>query len=93
MTWAARNNWVTVRIDLPREKIVGRHGVVVPAVRTATFQTTGLVESVGSMCRIPELVPGARVLFPPYGAGQRNTIGREEYISLLDWEILGYFEA
>jgi hypothetical protein len=93
MTWKALNNWVTVKIDPPHESVVGRHGVIVPAVKTATFRTTGTVESVGPTCRIPELCPGARVLFPPYGAGQRNQIGRDEYISLLDWEVLGYFEG
>ena len=88
----ALNNYVLVKMQAPAERIVGRHGVIVPEMKMANI-STGTVESVGPTARIPELRPGMTVLFPPFGAGHRNTVWGSEYISLLDWEIIGYFQS
>jgi len=90
MTWEALNNYVTVLVDQPGEVVTGAHGLVVPA-RPSAFRTTGVVESVGPTCRADGIVKGARVLFPPYGAGHRTRVDGVERVSLLDWEVLGVF--
>lgn len=87
----AMNNYILVRLEPPRERVVGRHGVVVPEMKMENV-STGVIESVGPTARIPELRPGMRALFPPYGAGHRSTVDGAEFISLLDWELIGYFE-
>lgn len=87
----AVNNYVLVRVTAPQERVVGKHGVIVPEMRLDKV-STGTVVSVGPTSRIPELKPGMTVLYPPYGAGHRNTVDGIEYISLLDWELIGYFE-
>jgi hypothetical protein len=86
----ALNNYVTAEIDPVVETVTGRHGLVIPR-RETPFRVTGTVISVGPTCRIPELRPGVRILFPPFGAGHRSRVNGREVISLLDWEILGWF--
>lgn len=88
----AQNNYILVRLLPPRERLVGRHGVIVPEMKLNNV-STGVVESLGPTVRIKELRPGMTVLFPPYGSGHRNTVDGAEYVSLLDWEIIAYFEA
>jgi hypothetical protein len=88
----ARNNYVSVIVDQPEEVVTGRHGIVVPPRQDHRFKATGVVESVGQTCRVPELRPGIRVLFPPYGVGKRTVVDRIERVALLDWEIIGWFD-
>ena len=88
----AMNNYVIVRLLPPRERVVGRHGVIVPEMKLSNV-STGVVESLGPTVRIKELRPGMTVLFPPYGSGHRNTVDGTEYVTLLDWELIAYFEA
>lgn len=87
----AVNNYVLVRVTSPQERVVGKHGVIVPEMKLHNV-STGTVVSIGPTARILELKPGMTVMYPPYGAGHRNTVGGVEYLSLLDWEIIGYFE-
>lgn len=91
MEMQAVNNYVLLRVTGPKERVVGKHGVIVPEMKLNNV-STGEVVSVGPTSRIPELKPGMTALFPPFGAGHRNTVEGVEYISLLDWEIIGYFE-
>jgi co-chaperonin GroES (HSP10) len=88
----AMNNFILVRITPPGERVAGRHGVIIPRMKMDNV-STGTVESIGPTVRIRELREGMTVLFPPYGTGHRNTVGGVEYISLLDWELIGYFEG
>lgn len=85
------NNYISVVLDKPQEFTSGKFNVVVPTSVTSVYKTTGIVEAVGPTCRIPELRPGTRVLFPPYGAGKRITVDGVERIILLDWEIIGWW--
>lgn len=87
----AMNNYVLARIAAPEERVVGKHGVIVPEMKLKNVSTAKVV-SVGPTARIKELKEGMTILFPPYGAGHRNVVDGVEYISLLDWEIIGYFE-
>lgn len=84
------HNQVGVLLDRPAEVVTGRHGVIVPE-RAASFTTTGVVESIGPTSRLAGLSVGDRILFPPYGTGERHWVGGRECIVLLDWEILGRF--
>lgn len=89
---ASMNNYVLVRLDGPEEKAIGPHGIIIPAMKMDRV-ATGTVVSVGPTVRVKELQPGVRVLFPPSGAGKPATVDGLPHLSLLDWEILGYFEA
>lgn len=88
----AMNNYIILKMMPPRERVVGKHGVIVPEMKLNNV-STGIVESLGPTVRIKELQKGMTVLFPPYGTGHRNTVDGIEYVSLLDWEIIAYFES
>lgn len=88
-TWKALNNWVLIEIDNPKERTIGKHNLVVPDSSDKKFRSTGVIVSAGDTNRNPNFKPGVRVIFPPYGTGQHSTIDGKDYVSLLDWEIIG----
>lgn len=90
MNWKALNNWILIKIDTPEERSIGKYSLVIPSSSSnKKFRTTGVIVSAGDTNRNPNLKPGVRVIFPPYGTGEHSTIDGEDYISLLDWEIIG----
>lgn len=84
----AAHNYVIVKPDPRREIESGTHGVVIPA-HSDLYVCTGEVIAIGPTCRAVELRVGDTVLYPPFSAGNPFVVDREEYLALLDWEILG----
>lgn len=81
----AKNNYVVVLVR-PGEESELRSGLFVPPSQREP--NSGTVQSVGPDARA-DLAVGDTVIFPPFGAGVPVRFEGENYLIILDHEILG----